>query len=1114
MAKDSNPNLFSRLTSLFRSGPVIKRTVKDFKAQTGPGQSLSAYEMFRKNHSSAYSSAMSAYGTYDRLARYSDFSEMDYYPEINSALDIYSEEVASPGVDGLILSIYSENKDIERLLNELLFDTLNVNFNLTAWVRNLCKYGDFVLFNDVHPGNGVRNVIPIPVNEIEREENYDPKDPMAVRYRWITQGNTPLENWQVTHFRLLGNDAFLPYGSSVLEGARRVWRQLVLAEDAMLVYRVVRSPDRRVFYIDVGNVPPEEVPMYMEQAQAALKKSQVVDKNTGRVDMRYNPMCNSLNTSIKLQDGRMTSLGDFIKEWEGGKQDQWVYSVDLDGKCLVPGKVVWAGVTRRDAEMVRVHIDSGVYFDCTPDHRFMLRDGSYREASQLQPDDALMPLYSKTSAAEDGSKLTGYEKIYDPFAQTYSYTHRCNVIATAGFDAIVGKVIHHADFDKRNNNPENLAPMTWKDHHDLHGNMIVEYNKSDRGRANSRSRMKKTWESGKIEAKTFVDLWKRDDIRQKRVEKLSLRVDAMFIDHCMTALDKLGTGISTRECDLISELNSSKEFASYLQALNPDFKNGFNDRVTRSSLQKHLRMFGFKKPIEDLKRKWLLSRVGTDQLVKFCEARRGQVKRQDILRHFNMNRSSYQWLASQACGTFQAFNQQYVQRAADSEHIGYMNHKVVRVEKLEAREDTGCITVEKYHNFAAGPALHLHNEDMVAKSLIFIHNSVDEDYFIPVRGGESGTKIDTLSGGTNAAAIEDVQYIQKKLFAALKIPKAYLGYDESIGSKATLSQEDIRFSRTIARIQRTVIAELNKLAIIHLYSNGFEGDDLLDFTLQLPNPSTIAQQQKLDLYGTRFDIVSKAPEGYFDKRWLRKNLLGLTDEQIEEIEEGRIKDKLRELELEKVQAEAEGGGMTDEPEASTGGEIGAGDDSPPPPPPPTETPVTAGPPAAGAPVPGGPPPGGPAPLDELQYKISDEEAPVRAQRVIDRSVRSLESLPVVLSEASRARAMKKGETAEDHADRLRYNAKRRKPGGVMRASVDHNELVSHDPGDKRDAIRHPYGQKSDYAPSLKDLTPTVDEDSAQDIDELVNKYTTASSNDLNATLRSLRAGLPRGEEKE
>ena len=695
MAKDPSPNLFTRLSTLFRSGPVIKRTVRDFKAKTGPGQSLSAYEMFRKNHSSVYSSAMSAYGTYDRLARYSDFSEMDYYPEINSALDIYSEEVASPGVDGQILSVYSENKDIERLLNELFFDTLNVNFNLTAWVRNLCKYGDFCLFNDVHPGNGVLNVIPIPVNEIEREENFDPKDPMAVRYRWVTQGNTPLENWQVTHFRLLGNDAFLPYGSSVLEGARRVWRQLVLAEDAMLVYRVVRSPDRRVFYIDVGNVPPEEIPMYMEQAQAALKKSQVVDKNTGRVDMRYNPM------------------------------------------------------------------------------------------------------------------------------------------------------------------------------------------------------------------------------------------------------------------------------------------------------------------------------------------------------------------------------------------------------------------------------------------------SVDEDYFIPVRGGESGTKIDTLSGGTNAAAIEDVQYIQKKLFAALKIPKAYLGYDESIGSKATLSQEDIRFSRTIARIQRTVIAELNKLAIIHLYSNGFDGDDLLDFTLQLPNPSTIAQQQKLDLYGTRFDIVSKAPEGYFDKRWLRKNLLGLTDEEIEEIEEGRVKDKLRELELEKVQAESEGGGMTPEPTEPTGGEIGSAEPPPPMPGGPPEgggdIPMGGSPPAPPPPPAGGeegggggPPAGGPAaPLDEIQFdymKIGDEDSPLRAQKMIDRSVRKLDGLPVVLSEARKARTKKPGESKEEYDFWQQYNAKRRKPGGNLRSSVDHNELTKHDKGDERDAITHPYGEKKDYSPSLKDLAPTIDESVQRDIEEVVNSYTTSMTNDINSTLRSLRAGLPKTRE--
>jgi hypothetical protein len=187
--------------------------------------------------------------------------------------------------------------------------------------------------------------------------------------------------------------------------------------------------------------------------------------------------------------------------------------------------------------------------------------------------------------------------------------------------------------------------------------------------------------------------------------------------------------------------------------------------------------------------------------------------------------------------------------------------------------------------------------------------AVDEDYFIPVRGGETGTKIDTLAGGTNAAAVEDVQYIQKKLFAALKIPKAYLGYDEEIGAKATLAQEDIRFSRTISRIQKVIISELNKMAMIHLYSHGYEGEDLLDFTLKLSNPSTIAQQQKLELISSRFDIAGKAPEGIVDRRWVRKNIMGLSDEDIENIKEGRKKDKQEDAELE-AQPGPEGAGGT------------------------------------------------------------------------------------------------------------------------------------------------------------------------------------------------------------
>lgn len=388
-----------------------------------------------------------------------------------------SEECASPDDKGQILHIYSENRKIQRILEELFYDTLNVEFNITPWIRNLCQYGDAFLFNDVSPEHGVLNVLSMPVNEVEREEGFDPKDPLAVRFRWATQGNQILENWQVTHFRLLGNDAFLPYGASVLEPARRIWRQLILIEDAMLVYRVVRSPERRVFYIDVGAVPPEDVPNYMEQAKSILRSNAVIDPHSGRVDLRYNPL------------------------------------------------------------------------------------------------------------------------------------------------------------------------------------------------------------------------------------------------------------------------------------------------------------------------------------------------------------------------------------------------------------------------------------------------SVDEDYWLPMRG-ESTSRIETLPGGTNVTAIEDVQYIQAKLFAALKIPKAYLGYDDSIGSKATLSQEDIRFSRTINRIQRVVISELNKLAVIHLYAHGYEGDDLLDFTLSLSNPSTIAQQQKLEIFRTKLEIATStgAGEGLVDRYWLQKNIMAFTDDEIDRIAEGRIDDKKLDIRVEAITGDETGPG--------------------------------------------------------------------------------------------------------------------------------------------------------------------------------------------------------------
>lgn len=473
MANRNDP-FFTRLTKLFRSGPAIQRRVKGYDYKSYYDNQLVRGNLgyrgpFPFGRESSPFSVLGAYGILDRMARYAEFAEMEYQPEIAAALNIFADETAAGDEKGKAFHLYSKNPEVKKALEELFYDILNIDFNLRPWIRNLVKYGDFFLYNEVIPDIGIVNVQPIPVNELEREEGFDQRDPYAVRYKWITRGNRYLENWQITHMRILGNDLFLPYGTSILEPARRVWRQLVMMEDSMLVYRVVRSPERRVFYIDVGNVAPNDVPSFMEAVKQTMRSKDVVNRQDGRMDQRFNPL------------------------------------------------------------------------------------------------------------------------------------------------------------------------------------------------------------------------------------------------------------------------------------------------------------------------------------------------------------------------------------------------------------------------------------------------SIDEDYFIPVRGGQTGTKIETLAGGQNATAVDDVKYLQQKLFAAIQVPKPYLNFDENLSAKASLAQQDVRFSRTISVLQRVILSELNKMAMVHLYTKGFDGEDLIAFELRLSNPSTVAMQQKLEAMSTKFDIAGKAKETKLvDQDWIQKKILDLTDDDIIRIEAGVRRDKIREVEIEAI----------------------------------------------------------------------------------------------------------------------------------------------------------------------------------------------------------------------
>ena len=501
-----NENLFTRLGKLFQSQIVVRQTeqgqikVKDVDMmQSGLTSNFidrynRLYNAQGTSWGAGYARRENAKNAYDaqRKELFKDYELMDSDPIISSALDIYSDESTVDNVENRILKIKTSNQKIQKILHNLFYDILNVEFNLWPWIRNMTKYGDFFLQLDILDKFGIVNVKPLSVYDVVRLEGHDEKDPKKVEFEVLeaeanggvsrTKGrntkdknsNGFLQSYEVAHFRLYGDANFLPYGKSMMEGARKVWKQLTLMEDAMLIHRIMRAPEKRIFRLDIGNIPPNEVENYMNQIINKMKKIPVIDQSTGEYNLRYN----------------------------------------------------------------------------------------------------------------------------------------------------------------------------------------VE--------------------------------------------------------------------------------------------------------------------------------------------------------------------------------------------------------------------------------------------------------SVTEDYFLPVRGGDSGTSIETLPGLSNQDAIQDIEYLRGKLMAALKVPRAFLGYDENIGSKATLAAEDVRFARTIERLQKVVCAELEKIAIVHLYTQGFEDADLIDFELELTNPSMIHQQEKLELLAQQTQIAEQLlGTKLMSREWIYENIFDLNDGDKAEIYQQILADTKEQFRIEMIASQGQ-----------------------------------------------------------------------------------------------------------------------------------------------------------------------------------------------------------------
>ena len=489
-----NENILSRLGKLFRSNIIVRKTddnrllVKDldFAHTALTSNFIDRYNRLMGNNTysgwgSKYAAKQNAKNAYEtqRTELFRDYELMDADPLISSVLDIYSDESTVDNIEGEILSIKTDNTKVAKILHNLFYDILNIEFNLWSWIRNMCKYGDFFLHLDILDKYGIVNIRPLSPYDVFRLEEHDPENPKLVQYELSGESaegmnakETLLENYEVAHFRLISDTNFLPYGKSQLEGARRVWKQLTLMEDAMLIHRMMRAPEKRIFKIDIGNIPPNEVENFMQRIINKMKKIPVIDQNTGEYNLRYN--------------------------------------------------------------------------------------------------------------------------------------------------------------------------------------------------------------------------------------------------------------------------------------------------------------------IE----------------------------------------------------------------------------------------------------------------------------SVTEDYYLPVRGSDSGTSIDTLQGLSNEGAIDDIEYLKNKLLAALKVPKAFLGYEEGIGSKATLAAEDVRFARTIERVQKIICAELEKIAIVHLYTQGFEDAELINFELELTNPSMIHQQEKLELLAQQQEIATNLLDNkIMSREWIYDNIFDLNEQNKKDIFEGIVEDRKQAFRFEQIETE-------------------------------------------------------------------------------------------------------------------------------------------------------------------------------------------------------------------
>lgn len=880
--------LYRALTRLF-SGPITKRRRQfyrkerridmqkyNFKSATGAPFKKLTNDMFL-NMSTRYLFEQR------RAERYSDFDMMVYEPILGSALDIYADEITTSNEFQKLLTINCRNQEIKSILDQFYYNVLNIESNLYYWVRTMCKYGDFFLYLDIDDIKGIINVIGLPTREVERIEGQDKTNPNYVQFQWNTAGLT-FENWQIAHFRILGDDKYAPYGISIYENSRRSFRQYDLLKQAMMSYRVVRClhGDSKIWtpsgYTEIQDIKiGDEVFSYNEK-QNKIVLAKVTDwidngpQEIWKISSLHRSIKTNENHPILVKDTKTDKIDYVLTKNIIPKRHQLVlptYSEEAGEKVpinLKEEEFEWFGnllqegrqyykekkyklSKRKKVKKLSQELDytEGRIRGFLYGHKnkYVIKGLEYKKAKriceELDIPKKFLQKYPKGMFNLERINLPKY--VDKEFARFFGFM--------VG-DGYMSKNLHQIGF----------ATGIREDRNEYYKNILEKYCGKVSFDSDTRTSMsilgkyrvnnfyfahvmKKMGFTSSVYTKT-VPSW---------VYKTSNEIKKEFIRGLM---DADGT---------IKKIKKAKAYE--LQLCNENIINGVKElchqigwNVSSKVYKKHtpggrkINNFTIK---ETTSYSIYVSEIQTPRYENITKVE----KTDEIANVFDIR--------------------------VDNDLHNFVADGCVVHNSPERRVfylDVGNIPPDDVEQYVLGFQKELKKNQIIdvetgRVDLRYNPMSTEEDYVIPVRG-ETNTRIETLAGGQYTGDVDDVKFLRDEMLAALKVPASYLLPDEGGGGedRTTLAQKDIRFARTIQRIQRHVISELEKMGQIHLYTLGFRGDDIIDFQLKLANPSKIAALQELEHWRSKFDVASAATEGYFSKRWVAVNFFGLSEEEF------------------------------------------------------------------------------------------------------------------------------------------------------------------------------------------------------------------------------------------